>query len=271
MRWFNELEKRFGKYAIPNLIRYFTILFAIGFAIIVAKPDIYFELLALDMSSVFKGQVWRLVTWLIYPPSSSLVFGILMLVLYFNLGNTLEYVWGKFKFNMFMLGGVFFHIIAALLLYIIFPGQIFILTPANLIMSIFLAFAITFPEMEFLLYFVLPIKAKILAVFYVVMEIFNFISGSNSDRITIVLSFMNVIIFYILTKNLGRYTPSNIARRAKFNNAVKIKPVSKTQHICAVCKRTEKDVEDLEFRFCTKCNGDYEYCSEHLYTHKHIE
>ena len=47
----------------------------------------------------------------------------------------------------------------------------------------------------------------------------------------------------------------------------KVKAASQsTHHRCAICGRTEKDGEDLEFRFCSKCKGNYEYCQEHLFT-----
>ncbi len=48
-------------------------------------------------------------------------------------------------------------------------------------------------------------------------------------------------------------------------------PDSISIHKCAVCGCTEKTNPEREFRFCSKCNGNYEYCSEHLYTHKHVE
>lgn len=29
-------------------------------------------------------------------------------------------------------------------------------------------------------------------------------------------------------------------------------------------------VRNLDFRFCSKCDGNYEYCSDHLFTHQHV-
>ena len=44
-----------------------------------------------------------------------------------------------------------------------------------------------------------------------------------------------------------------------------------SRHRCCECKKTEKDDENLEFRYCSKCNGSYEYCSEHIFNHEHRE
>lgn len=64
--------------------------------------------------------------------------------------------------------------------------------------------------------------------------------------------------------------PKEIKRKRDFQRQSKIMPQGSTHHKCAVCGRTEKDDPNLEFRYCSKCEGSYEYCSEHLYTHKHV-
>lgn len=163
--------------------------------------------------------------------------------------------------------GVFFHILAAFILYFGF-GLRYAITPDNLNMSILLAFALTFPDMEFFIYFVLRIKAKYLALFYIVIGLYNFIRGNQVTRVTLFLSGLNFIIFFVMTKMWRGITPKRVVQK---ENKTKIKVPSRTVHKCAVCGRTEKDMPDMEFRYCSKCNGNYEYCAEHLYTHKHIE
>lgn len=289
MEFFRKLELRFGKYAVPGLMRFFTALYAAGFVIAVWNPYAYYTYLALDPALILKGQVWRLFTFLIYPPSTSILWGVLLLWVYFSIGMTLECVWGTFKFNVFMFAGVFFHILAAFILYFA-TGSVWPLTPSNLNLSIFLAFALTFPEMQFYLYFVIPIKAKYLAAFYFVLEAYAFITGSMVEKVTIVLSLMNLFLFLKVSGIFGRFSPKEMKRRADFRKAAGGAPERKivnmdragaanagassgktARHRCAVCGRTELDAPELEFRYCSKCAGDYEYCMEHLYTHTHVQ
>lgn len=283
MNFFEKLQKKYGRYAVHGIMRYFTMLYAAGFVLSVTRPALYYQYLALDPERILHGEVWRLVSFLLYPPSSSLVWGLLLLLMYYSLGSTLENIWGSFRFNIFMFGGVFFHIIAAFADYFL-TGHTVYLTPANLNLSIFLAFALTFPEMQFYIYFVLPVKAKYLAVFYIVMAAGAFLMGGTAEKLEIVLCLMNLLLFFAWSGTLRRFSPAEIRRKAEFRRKMsgesgrKIVPVDRaagagkeTRHRCAVCGRTELDAPELEFRYCSKCNGDYEYCSEHLYTHKHVE
>lgn len=268
----NKLERKFGKFAIRNLMLYFSILYALGFFLNITNPSFYIEYLALDISAILNGEVWRIITWLIYPTSSSPIWGLLMIYMYYSLGTTLERVWGTFKFNVFMFMGTFFHIVAAFVLYFVFKvdSREWYITPDNLNMSIFLMFALTFPEMQFYMFFAIPIKAKVLAIIYIVLGALQFINGGPAEKVTLFLSAFNFIIFYLSSRNWTRISPSEIKRKRDFSKNVKVRPNSSI-HKCAVCGRTEKDSPDLEFRYCSKCNGDYEYCSEHLFTHKHVE
>ncbi len=276
MKFFYKLERNFGKYSIRNLMNYFVIFYVVGFVISIMNSYIYYEYMSLDIGKVLEGQIWRLITWLAYPPSGGLIFGLFMIITYYSLGIALENVWGSFRFNVFIFMGCLFHIIGALLMHVygIRTGIEEIgynyLTPDNLNLSIFLAFALTFPEMEFRLYFAIPVKAKYLAFFYILLEIYSFIRGSLSSKVTIVLSLLNFIIFYFISrrKNIVNNV-SNIQRKAQYR--AKIRPVNESRHRCAVCGKTEKDDENMEFRYCSKCKDGLEYCMDHLYTHEHVE
>ena len=276
MKFFYKLERNFGKYSIRNLMNYFVIFYVVGFVISIMNSYIYYEYMSLDVGKVLEGQIWRLITWLAYPPSGGLIFGLFMIITYYSLGIALENVWGSFRFNVFIFMGCLFHIIGALLMHVygIRTGIEEIgysyLTPDNLNLSIFLAFALTFPEMEFRLYFAIPVKAKYLAFFYILLEIYSFIVGSLSSKVTIVLSLLNFIIFYFISrrKNIVNNV-SNIQRSVQYR--VKVRPVNASIHRCAVCGKTEKDDENMEFRYCSKCKEGLEYCMDHLYTHEHVE
>lgn len=270
MKFFYNLERRYRKYAIPNLMYYIIGMYGTGLFLQLFAPEFYLQYLALDAQKILSGQVWRVVTFMIYPPGGGSLFGSLIgMYLYYMLGVNLERIWGAFRFNVYFFMGVIGHVAAALVVYIFFRQRIY-LTTEFLNYSLFFAFAATFPDLEFLLFFVIPIKAKWMAMFNGIYFLYEFIMGNMATRITIVMSLINFFVFFLLTRDLNRFNPKEIKRKQNFHRQMKILPQGGTHHKCAVCGRTEKDSPNLEFRYCSKCEGSLEYCSEHLYTHKHV-
>jgi hypothetical protein len=274
MKFFYKLERKYNKYAIPNLMYYIIAMYITGMLMMSFAPMFYYQYLALDAEAILHGQIWRIVTFMIYPPypgpfSAVLLSNAISLYLYYVLGMTLERIWGSFRFNVYFFMGVIGHVLAAIILYVAF-GQKVYLNTTYLNYSLFFAFAVTFPNMEFLLFFAIPIKAKWMGLFNGFFFFYNFVVGGTSERITIVMALLNFILFFLMTRNTSRLNPKEIRRKHNFQKQVKIKPNGTTHHKCAVCGRTEKDDPDLEFRYCSKCQGSYEYCSQHLYTHKHV-
>lgn len=269
MKFFYKMERKFGRYAIHNLMNYIVALYLAGFLIQQMNPGFYWDYLSLNPVALAHGQIWRIVTFLVYPPSTNMIGALLMAFLYFSIGNTLERTWGAFRFNVYFFLGVLGHVIGALVGYLLFH-QVWYLTAEYLNLSLFLAFAVTYPNLEFLLYFVIPIKAKWLGLVYALGVIWSFISGNMSTKSAIVLSLINFLIFFFMTRNYAKVNPKEIKRKRDFHNQVKVKPRGGSHHKCAICGRTELDGEHLEFRYCSKCEGNYEYCQDHLYTHRHV-
>lgn len=269
MKFFYNLERKFRKYAIPNLMYYIIGMYGVGLLMEMFAPGFYWQYLSLDAGRILNGQVWRIVTFMIYPPGGSLLMSLISMYLYYMLGVNLERIWGAFRFNVYFFMGVAGHVAAAMVVYL-FMGRTVYLTTEFLNYSLFFAFAATFPNLEFLLFFVIPVKAKWLATFNGIYFLYEFITGNMATRVTIFMSLFNFIIFFLLTRNLSRFNPKEIKRKQNFHKQMKMMPQGGTNHRCAVCGRTEKDSPNLEFRYCSKCEGSYEYCSEHLYTHKHV-
>lgn len=277
MKFFNRLEMKYRKYAIHNLMYYIVILYAVGLIIQlpgIGNPMFYWNYLSLDAGAILHGQIWRIVTFIVYPPSfgfflfDSLFFGIIALFMYYSLGRTLESIWGAFRFNVFFFVGMLGQVLASLIGYLVFKQNLF-MTTGYLNLSIFLAFAIYFPDAQFYMFFVLPVKAKWLAVAEVAVCLYGFITGNISSRVEIVIALANIILFFAMTRNVNKFDPRELRRKQKFKKQVKMMPQGKNRHKCAVCGRTEAD-GDLEFRYCSKCEGNYEYCQDHLYTHQHV-
>lgn len=279
MKLFNKWEYKYGRFGIPNLTVYIIVCYVIGYVLELTGSGIL-NYLTLEPAYILRGQVWRLVTWVLVPPDSLDIFTIIMLMFYYSLGTTLERTWGTFRYTVYILSGLVFTVLGAFLLYVILGGQVvgigWCFSTYYISMSIFLAFAISYPEMQVMLYFVIPIKMKWMAYVYgamILYNIFNFVrAGAWPLAVPIVASLLNFVIFFLSTRDLRHYHPKEVKRRQEFKKAVNpTKVTSITKHRCAVCGRTERDGENLEFRFCSKCNGNYEYCQDHLYTHEHVK
>lgn len=296
MNFFNKLERKYGKYAIHNLMKYIIVLYVIGWFIQLVNPVFYDSLLALDMAKVLHGQVWRLVTFIIMPPeNSSAFFMIFSLYLYYVLGTNLERVWGAFRFNVYFFMGVIFHILAALIIFIIW-GISLPLTTYYLNISLFFAFSCVYPDMELLLFFILPIKIKWLAMldgaYFLAAIFFGFFFeympiGIQRPLLNILLnlgiypikqiavaalvSLLNFVVFFMMTRNYKRVSPKEIHRKKVYKREVHQSQAANALHKCDICGRTSADYPELTFRYCSKCAGNHEYCQDHLFTHEHVK
>lgn len=291
MNLLDKLERKFGRFAIPNLIYYIIAIYASGTILYFVAPEIYATYLSLNAKAILEGQVWRVVTFLLAPVSTNILFAAIVLMLYYFLGIHLERYWGSFRFNLYFIIGAVMQIVAALLIYLIF-GQIYPLGITYLNQSLFLAFVVLFPHIEFRLFFVIPIKAKWLGMLQglyllatVVVGIISFfvptialrlgLPFTISDSIAVILSFTNFLIFYFAMRQ--RRSPKQHYHRSKKlkNETAKVIAfqggLRQNRHICHTCQRTDVTHPELEFRFCSKCEGNYEYCEDHLYTHTHIK
>lgn len=263
MKWLDKLDRKFGKFAIKNLMLYIIIANAIFYFVIVFMNRIdIVQFLYLDPQKVLQGEVWRIFTFILLPPMVRPFFLVFALYFYYLAGNGLEHQWGSFKFNFYYFSGMLGIIIASFI-----TGGISNATFLNL--SLFLAFARLYPDYEILLFFILPIPVKYMAMLNWLYMGYNFIVAGNQYRIIIGFCLLNYFIFF------GKDTitnTKNAQRRHKYR--AQTEEYTKTKdyiHKCEVCGITDKDDPQMEFRYCSKCNGHYEYCMNHLKDHKHKE
>lgn len=284
MNFLNKMERKIGKYAIPNLMIYLIAAYCIGFVIYTVNPN-FMLMLTLSPYHILHGQVWRLITWILMPTDTRVFSLLIMALLYYQLGSALERSWGTFRFNVYIFGGMLFTVIGAFILYGIYAASgtgnletislisSLTFTTNYINLTIFLAFAVMYPEMQILLFFIIPVKMKWMAVVYAVLIAINLILTSWGGRIAIIMSILNFLIFFLSTRNYRRVSPKKIHRKQVFKAQMREprRGSMVTKHKCAVCGRTELDDPNLEFRFCSKCDGNYEYCQDHLFTHQHIK
>jgi hypothetical protein len=291
MNFLNRLERKFGKYAIRNLTKYIILTYVIGYVlyyISIYTPYNILGWLALNPAAILHGEVWRLVTWVLTPPTSLDIFTIIMLICYYQLGTILERVWGDFLYNVYIFFGLIMTIVGSFILYAIPEGRMmftlvdmagaWVISTFYVSLSIFLGFAMTFPEQQMLFMLFIPIKIKWLAlvdVAYLIYEIVRSLSlGSWFTVVMILCSLASTIIFFFATRKYKRFHPGDRKRQKQFTKAAgysQVKNGRTARHKCAICGRTELDDPSLEFRFCSKCNGNYEYCQNHLFTHEHVK
>ena len=196
------------------------------------------------------------------------------------IGQSLVQVWGAFRFTMYIVIGLLGILAGGFIGYAV-AGALgmsqtsIYLDTYYLTLSMFLAYAAIFPEVTVYLYGVLPLKVKWLALLDLLLLAWDFYGGDISIRICIVMSLLNFLLFFLSSRDFRKIRPAEVKRRRQFRQAAgktetTMKP-EKVRHRCAVCGRTEKDNPDLEFRYCSKCNGNFEYCNDHLFTHTHVK
>lgn len=264
MSLLNTLERKLGRYAIRELIVYIIGINGLVYVLSYAYPQSSaIGMLAFDPYLIMRGQVWRLITFIFIPPATSILWIFFILYFYYIVGIGLEHEWGSFRFNVYYFTGMLATAAAA---FITGQGT----TALYLNLSLFLAFAYVYPDYQILLFFILPVKVKYLAWLNWAFIIFTVLTAPLAAKIAAVVSVFNYFLFFgkDVVATIGNRS-STYQRRMSF--AARSMPKKETIHKCAVCGMTEKDDRTMEFRYCSTCEGDYEYCMKHLKEHEHVK
>lgn len=299
MNVIDRLEKKFGHLGVSHLIQYILLISVAGNVLNLIQPQLYGAFLSFDPYKIMHGQIWRLLTFLMRPSVSmgdrfvvDLIWYIVWLSLYYFVGTSLEQMWGRFRFNLYYLSGIIFIWIVGFAGYLIYYAQFGpaaaqgigyivggLVSADYLNQSLFLAFAAIFPDVQFLVYFIIPVKAKwlgLLDLVYIAYQLFSALRISYYlTAALIVVSLVNCGLYFLFGRGRS-VSPRAAYKRTKRRREYRRKASaprggSVSIHRCAVCGRTEIDAPELEFRYCSKCEGNYEYCSEHLFTHEHVK
>lgn len=260
LKWLNKLERKYGKHAIHGLMKYIVAANLAVFLLSVISPGLQ-ENLMLIPEAVMAGQVWRIFTFILIPPATSAFWILFTLYFYYIIGMGLEQAWGSFKFNIYYLVGMIATIIVSLV-----GGSPATGTFINL--TLFLAFASIYPNHEVLLFFILPVKMKYLAIFDAVLLAQQFIMGGVGIKLMILASLANYFIFFGKDFIELFKTKKKVKKNKERFKVIEMKDY--VRHRCTVCGITERDDPNMEFRYCSKCSGHKEYCMNHLKNHEHI-
>lgn len=257
MKWIDTLERKFGRHAIPGLVRLIVAFNAFVFILYRLNPP-FISALTLDHDLVLQGQVWRLVSYIFIPQFGKFlgsdVLGV-MLYLYFLwfIGDGLEQALGAFKLNLFYLLGMIGTTIAAF-----FFGSNF--SSAMLNASLFYAFARFYPDVTIYVLYVLPMKIKWLAWISAAFLILGFVTNPISYRLAVIAALGNYLLFFgPETWHEAGHRAEVAQRRRRFEKGEARE--DEALHHCAVCHHTEITHPDVDFRVAADGN---EYCVEHL-------
>ncbi len=282
-RDFERFCYRHQNKGIHNLMLYVAIGTVVMYVFMMIDPsNVLYYAFCFNRSAILHGQIWRLFTYIFIPTDSYVFLMVIMLFFYYQIGRMLESQWGVFRFNLFYFSGVILMDIGALLLNAT-------ASVSYLNLSLILAFATLYPENRVMLFFIIPLKMKYLAWFYFVITILQVVFTSFPYNLFPIFALLNYFLFFgssILGILPDFMQPRGGSRKKAFGDfgRKKEKPNpnwadsyrSKSgekpyRHKCTVCGRTDTDYPNLEFRYCSKCNGYYCYCIDHINNHAHIQ
>lgn len=276
---FCALHPNFG---IPNLMRYIVAGNVVVYLLFLLTGRNFapISFLAFNLESLLHGEIWRLISFIFVPNSFGAIALILSLYLYYFIGNTLEQRWGTAKFTIYYVGGVVLTLIGTVAASLITGIHSLTIAGTSYInLSLFLAFATLFPDVQLLLIFI-PIKIKWLAYLDAAIFLIDIVSAiGQGDIIGVVLpvvALLNYVVFFLPTflgwQDRQRYICSR--QNTRFRRTVRQQQAQEKyaayHHKCAVCGRTDADHPDLQFRYCSRCAGYHCFCQDHIFNHVHF-
>ena len=282
---FNQFCFKHSNWGIHNLMLYVVIGSAIVYVMgLINGGEALYDLLCFSKHKILQGQVWRLFTFVFTYSIGGGILTPVMLFFFYSMGSMIERQMGSFRFNLFYFTGVLMMDIFAM---IFFPDyaradQVYpiILVYSSMAyylhLSLLLAFATLNPDSQFLIMFIIPVKAWLMGLIYlllVAIEVFNasFPVMCFPHNLIPLVAVANYFLFFGKdVKNLlpgKRYAyqkPKKAPQKQK-------KAAPEYQHRCVICGRTDVSHPELEFRYCSKCNGYFCYCEDHINNHTHVE
>ena len=264
MRWLRRLEGRLSRYGVPNVTVVLVALQVLVYLVIELdiSPNLR-ERIQLVPQLVLTGEVWRVFTFLCDPPEMHPIFVFFFWYLFYLMGTALEMNWGALRYNVFLLIGF------AATVSVSFLTPEAAATNAFVQGSVFLAFAHLYPDFTLMLFFILPVKSKWLALLTWCGYFLTVVNGTWPMRLAVIASVLNFLIFFgaDIVNRVRTGRRRMVVQTRKLTAQVNERPYF---HRCVVCGVTDRTNPDMDFRYCTKCVGACGYCRDHLHNHEHI-
>ena len=257
-------------FGIKNLMMYISIA-NVAFWVLGAINRPFLSYLSFDAAAILHGQLWRLVTFMLYPPSTGLL-AFIAFYFYYWIGSTLEQYWGSGQFTIYFFSGVILTILYGFLIYFI-TGSNVRLDSQYIYLSMFFSFAALFPDMQVLFLYIIPIKMKYLAIVDAVFFALAVITNPFPVNLLPVVAVLNFFIFcggQLWSKRPRRSSKNTVNFRRESQRIRRQQEQKLYNHKCAVCGRTDTDFPELEFRYCSRCQGYHCFCQDHINNHIHF-
>ena len=266
---------RHPRFGIPNLMLYIVIgNVAIWLFGIVDSSGTLYSLLAFSPADILHGQVWRLVTFALIPNSGGYL-ALIAFYFYYFIGSTIEREWGSGRFTIYVLTGMLLTVVYGFVLFFVFHINAHI-SAQYIYLSMFFTFATLYPDMRVLLFFIIPIKMKWLGIVDALLFLFGVIATPFPYNLLPVVAVLNYLLFcggWLF----DYFRPARVKQRRKtveFRNEIhriryeeRNRPYTRK---CSVCGRTDTDYPNLEFRYCSRCEGYHCFCMDHIDNHVHF-
>ncbi|MEY8385734.1 rhomboid family intramembrane serine protease [Oscillospiraceae bacterium 38-13] len=286
MRKLNSAMERFAlrhpNFGLTNLMLYIVIGNAAAFFLLRMTGGQAIQYLYFDWGLVLRGQLWRLVTFLFVPGNTDPFSLILSLYFMYFIGSMLEREWGTPKFNLFYLSGVVLTLLTGIISHYAF-GYGVLMGAYYVGMSMFLAFAALYPDARLMLLYIIPVKAKWLALADVALFTVDVVSallrGAYASALLPVVAMLNVVVFFwceiadLIARRRGyaRHSHQTIQFQSAVRQQRKKEARQGYRHKCSVCGRTDTEYPGLEFRYCSRCAGYHCFCQDHIFSHEHFK
>lgn len=270
MTFIDRFCRKHPHFGISNLMKYVCIANVVFWLLAVVNPVLY-GYLSFDPYLVLHGQVWRIVTFALYPPSTGML-AFIAFYFYYWIGSTLEQYWGTAKFNVYFFSGILLTLLYGILIYFI-TGIRIQLNAEYIYLSMFFSFAAMFPDMQVLLFFIIPIKMKWLALVDAAFFILEIVRMPFPVNLLPAVAVLNFFVFCggellrLLPRRASAGTVNFRRESARIRRQQKDKLYT---HKCAVCGRTDAEYPELEFRYCSRCAGYHCFCQDHINSHIHF-
>ena len=276
----NEAVERFcalhPRLGIPGLMRYIVGANAVIYLLSLFARGGSLNFLCMDPASVLRGELWRIVTYVLLPTNGG-IFLVISLFFYYWLGESLERLWGSTKFTVYYVSGTLLTALASLLAYLIDGISVPIYGAVYVNTALFLAFALNYPDAMVNIYFIIPVKMKWLAalegILYALSVVTAIAARMWGQALMPIVALLNLFVFFTpdFLRKADRVKAHTRPQAVQFRRAVKEQQRQKGyHHKCSVCGRTDTDYPDLQFRYCSKCAGYHCFCEDHNFNHTHF-
>ena len=270
---FCAMHPRFG---IPGLMRYIVGANMIIYLLSLFAQAGTLDFLALDTSAVFRGEIWRVITYVLIPTSSG-IWLFLSLLFYYWLGEALERLWGSAKFTIYYLSGALLTAIAVIVAALIDRNRYYVAGADFVSLSLFFAYAMTYPDAMVRIYFIIPVKMKWLAwlegALFAANVIISLVNRQWGSALVPLVALLNFFVFFSpdFQRRADQVKARTRPQAVQFRKAVHAQQKERGyNHKCCVCGKTDTDYPNMQFRYCSKCAGYHCFCEEHIFNHVHF-